>query len=780
MKSLVSFSLFLSIVISSFAAAAEKPVLVLFPIQVGETEQDWESHFGSALQEGLQTRFEVFYGPAVEKELEKEYSKIDCSVEQCQQNVAIAFNGELVGDASVIKAGNGYSLKFVINNVITGKIEESKTFPCRDCDVFAVQDAFRSIGLGQSAQATIAAPQPSYTPQPFDQNAVFLFDSTPSGAKVIINGIERGVTPYSGLSHKVGERVSVRLEKQYFQPFVYETTIDKDLVSIMEPFVLQPLASASNQSANNDSSTLANLERNKQQVTKLYQEYLTLSNGYTDLQDKKAMNKALVAKHTLEIAQLRDELRGYEAIPNKTASIYQLLGSVAGKIEAKESEVSALERSASQIEADTLAASTQLSAAEKKYVTANNKLNSMVDDIIAKGTQSEIDEFQITTPVSGEETVTCSRTETPAQCEERGYQAARDKLLASSEYIAEKALITDFKLDQSFVVQESRSVLVDVTESVAGSDYDTEMRSQVLTLSVAGQMGASASDALVAAVRDKIAVVYDPYRFDPAAISEQKPVSIAQDLTPDEPVAEQSNDPETVIQALLTQGLALLESENFTAQGDNAIIVLENMMATDPSSETVKMYASLLDGGVKVKASSLAAAQNATQALALVNTYSAATSKLGLSQSAWIPEFLAKHDTSLPTIAKQESEVIEQQQVEQLSRKEIRALLDTARYLIRRDQYFAPDSKNAYDTVQRVLASDPSNTKAKSYLNKIFEDAADDAVDLAEDRKFEEARELVQSGLAKKAGESRLKEAERKIQELENAPQKKRRVVGGF
>ena len=80
---------------------AAKPVLVLFPIEVNEADAEYEDEFGSALQQGLQSRYKVYYGPAVEKELEREYQKIDCNAERCAQNVAIAFNGELIADASL-------------------------------------------------------------------------------------------------------------------------------------------------------------------------------------------------------------------------------------------------------------------------------------------------------------------------------------------------------------------------------------------------------------------------------------------------------------------------------------------------------------------------------------------------------------------------------------------------------------------------------------------------------------------------------------------------------
>ncbi len=77
------------ILMLSLYVNADKPNLVLLPIDVSQQDLDLEGQYGSALQEGLQKRYTVFYGATVEKELEKEYSKIDCDAETCNQNIAI-------------------------------------------------------------------------------------------------------------------------------------------------------------------------------------------------------------------------------------------------------------------------------------------------------------------------------------------------------------------------------------------------------------------------------------------------------------------------------------------------------------------------------------------------------------------------------------------------------------------------------------------------------------------------------------------------------------------
>jgi hypothetical protein len=125
-----------------------KPVLVLLPINISEEDDELESFFGSALQEGLQSRYKVFYGASVKSVLDTESKKINCNAELCEQNVVLAFNGKLIGDSSVKKVTSGYILKLQIKNIFSDEIIESKTKTCRNCDEFRVVENLKKMGLG--------------------------------------------------------------------------------------------------------------------------------------------------------------------------------------------------------------------------------------------------------------------------------------------------------------------------------------------------------------------------------------------------------------------------------------------------------------------------------------------------------------------------------------------------------------------------------------------------------------------------------------------------------
>ena len=220
------------------------PNLVLLPIDVSETEAELESEYGSALQQGLQKRYTVFYGPAVEKELEKEYGKIDCNTETCNQNVAIAFNGELIADSSVKSIAGGYVLKLVIRNVISGKVIETETLPCRGCDAFSVINKLKQIGAGtlndvaNTNQSAINRVSGQGKPIAADARAILIFDSQPSGAAITINGKASGKTPYQGLSHKIGEQLRIELKDPLYRSYELEVSLNQAITQL-EPLMLE-------------------------------------------------------------------------------------------------------------------------------------------------------------------------------------------------------------------------------------------------------------------------------------------------------------------------------------------------------------------------------------------------------------------------------------------------------------------------------------------------------------------------------------------------------------
>ena len=193
-------------------SAAELPNLVLLPIETSGDVRQYETEFGSALQEGLQSRYTVFYGSVVERELEKEYSKLDCTVESCNQNVALAFNGELIADGSVASTSSGFILKLVISNVLTGEVVESSIEACRDCDEFDVLTALREIGAGKTFQ-------PQKTARPAAIKVGVLIDTVPSGATIEFSDGKKSITPYQSLEYSLNQNLEFTITLPGYEPY---------------------------------------------------------------------------------------------------------------------------------------------------------------------------------------------------------------------------------------------------------------------------------------------------------------------------------------------------------------------------------------------------------------------------------------------------------------------------------------------------------------------------------------------------------------------------------
>jgi hypothetical protein len=107
----------------------------------------------SALVEGLQLKYEVFSGEIVAKKAREAYLKINqatavnshCDEVRCMQNIAGAFQAELIGVANVAKQDGGYFLSLTIQNIFDNKVAYSKSIACAKCTSFQVVDKLKEL-----------------------------------------------------------------------------------------------------------------------------------------------------------------------------------------------------------------------------------------------------------------------------------------------------------------------------------------------------------------------------------------------------------------------------------------------------------------------------------------------------------------------------------------------------------------------------------------------------------------------------------------------------------
>lgn len=534
-------------------------------------------------------------------------------------------------------------------------------------------------------------------------------------------------------------------------------------------------------------ATDAELKNRKREVERLYATYQSHNDEY-----EKHVSKRMIVENKIEaiekaISQHESELAQYDglSLSAMTSEILNALQGIKRKIETKESELERANQQKIQMENDAQNVNVRVETSEKRFRAANRSLNKLIDQVIETKTHSEIESFEKPVKVSKGAKVTCSRSETPDQCEQRGYAKATKQIQDSKQLITSSSVVRDFELESDLVERYSNNQLSDVRQTLVETDYNRELRSEILTVEVSAMVSAQANNVLIDKFKDKIGLLYSQYRFvegTPLTIDEQVNNAIKAQKTSPEPQPV-SNNINVVLDTLFTQGLRLVNLEAFEGESQSAFAVLKEMASININHDRTQLLATMMDSAVAIKAKEYVISGKAGNGVSLVTNYQALQSELGLAASAWIPEYLAASSGSLNATAAVESAKIEQakKQVKKLSSRDIKKLLSSARYLIRKDKYFAPASSNAYDKVKLVLDQQPSNSKANTYYDKIFEDAAEDAVDLAEDGEFAQARSLLQSGLDKVAGESRLKRAMDKVNELESAPKKKvRRIVGGF
>lgn len=144
---------------------APKERLVLMPLRVGEDIQNMLGAMETALAQGLQQKYEVFSGMEVEKKtreiFRKESAKKNCDETRCMEDIAIAFQSELIAVANVTKIDGGYLLALSIRNVFDNKSVHNNSVPCKGCDVFQVVEKLKELSGAPAlavAQTSVTAP----------------------------------------------------------------------------------------------------------------------------------------------------------------------------------------------------------------------------------------------------------------------------------------------------------------------------------------------------------------------------------------------------------------------------------------------------------------------------------------------------------------------------------------------------------------------------------------------------------------------------------------------
>ena len=229
MRAFLILTIFVFLISAITTQTWAKEAMVLLPIQGKGISAQEKDILRAVLQEGLSHRYKVYSGAEVDKKLQK-FIKKSCDTEKCLEEVAINFQGELVGRGIVLPREGEYIVTIEIENVFTDDVVESKTESCSGCKLSGVIDLLKNMTRVQTVDAINSGAVDLVTTTLDGQEeagefAMLIMESQPMGAKVSINGKVVGKTPYQNFDLKVGQKLKLRLSKAGYSSKQFEFTV---------------------------------------------------------------------------------------------------------------------------------------------------------------------------------------------------------------------------------------------------------------------------------------------------------------------------------------------------------------------------------------------------------------------------------------------------------------------------------------------------------------------------------------------------------------------------
>jgi formylglycine-generating enzyme required for sulfatase activity len=136
------------------------------PLRVPDEDKNLQGSMETALVQGMRLQYEVFSGEQVAAKAKaiflkesRNTAKKECDETRCMQDIAIAFQAELIATANVTKRADGYFLALSIQNIFDNKVVYSNSIPCKNCDAYQVVDKLKELS-GASVQAPTSATSP--------------------------------------------------------------------------------------------------------------------------------------------------------------------------------------------------------------------------------------------------------------------------------------------------------------------------------------------------------------------------------------------------------------------------------------------------------------------------------------------------------------------------------------------------------------------------------------------------------------------------------------------
>ncbi len=143
-------------------AQSTKERLVLMPLRVPDEDKKLTGAMETALVKGLQQKYDVYSGEQVSQKAHEIFMKEnrntthkECDETKCMQNIAMAFQAELIATANVTKQDGNYFLALSIQNIFDNKVVQSESQTCEKCTAVQVVDKLKE--LSGTVAPTVAA-----------------------------------------------------------------------------------------------------------------------------------------------------------------------------------------------------------------------------------------------------------------------------------------------------------------------------------------------------------------------------------------------------------------------------------------------------------------------------------------------------------------------------------------------------------------------------------------------------------------------------------------------
>lgn len=208
-----------------------KDAVVLMPMRATkDIPQDEMTQYEAALVKSLSEKYVVYSGQRVMEKVNDVYKKRsseakagkECDETKCLQDIAIAFQTELVAVANIRKSGGGYSISLAINDVAEDKSVFSESLPCKGCDEFEVIRQLKTLTNGGPAAAEAMAPPQKQEGGSASRAQTSLRSNIPANFyvddKLVGSGKLLGVNMDPSKAHKLSAKVEKYKEKiEYVQ-----------------------------------------------------------------------------------------------------------------------------------------------------------------------------------------------------------------------------------------------------------------------------------------------------------------------------------------------------------------------------------------------------------------------------------------------------------------------------------------------------------------------------------------------------------------------------------